>query len=71
MRTHTRANNQICALCKRWDGEPKLSAKPGLHGYVEYETHPRARCLVGGGYQYGNNSCGKFEISIEADRYNV
>lgn len=60
---------QLCAFCKRWDGDANLKFKSPLVGF-EYTTGVFGRCMVHNGLRPSTSSvrCPHYTPSVEAEK---
>ena len=63
---------QCCALCKRWDGDAKLSIG-NTRGQVKFNVMETGTCNIQRVKRVASfgSSCSDFSISPEANRYKL
>ena len=65
--------NPMCAFCKRWDGDAKLTNQGVVKGFVKFDPYARGACMSGPTRNIklatNGRGCKDYAISVEADRF--
>ena len=65
--------NPMCAFCKRWEGDAKLTNQGVAKGFVRFDGNARGVCASGPTRNVRiathGRGCKDYAISVEADRF--